>query len=197
MLGVEGVTRGVSQHAKTNLPDRLTLLRERYETTTLLLPDFAAVYSDEVNALSIEKFPALAVVIPRTTGKLDNRNTDIDAAYEEYSYRYEVRLYSYVVGDSEGATSLAIKRYTLAVREAFLADKYLPTDDGQRAVIDPKTLVESYSELDRRERKFIAASYVQFEVVTHETLEAPARFGTTPAEIIVAPSITEHPYFNE
>jgi hypothetical protein len=195
MLGPEGVTRAVSEHAKTILPGRLAEFRARY--TDPGLRDFAAVYSDEVNALSIEKFPALAVVIPRTTGKIGNRQTDIDATFEEYSYRYETRLYAYAVGDSAGATSLAIKRYTLAVREAFLAGKILPTPDTDEAVIDPVSLVESYSELDKTESQFIAASYVQFDVVTTERLFFPDRFGGAPAEIGVGVGLEQHPYYTE
>jgi len=195
MLGPEGVTRAVSQHAKALLPGRLANLRTRYAAPGL--EDFAAVYSDEVNALSIEKFPALAIVIPRTTGKIGNRQTDIDMTFEEYSYKYETRLYSYAVGDSAGATSLAIKRYTLAVREAFLLHKILPTEPGDYAQVDPISLVESYSELDRTDSKFIAASYVQFEVVTNERLLYDNPHGTTPAEIEVGAGLEPHPYYTE
>lgn len=197
MLGPEGVTRGVTEQAKLTLPGKLSEFRTRYETTAATLPDFQTVYSDGVNALSIEKFPSLVVVIPSTTGKIDNRQTDIDSTFEEYSYRYTVRLFAYVLGDSEGATSLAVKRYTLAVREAFLAAKILPVDGDDYAVIDPQTVVESYSELAPKDNRYIAASYVQFEVVTTERLAFPARFGTEPAELIIAPALEEHPYFTE
>jgi hypothetical protein len=197
MLGPEGVTRGVTVQAKALLPARLAEFRERYGATTDTLPDFRAVYSDGVNALSIEKYPALVVVIPDTTGKIDNRQTDIDAAYEEYSYRYNVRLFAYVMGDSEGATSLAVKRYTLAVREAFLSGKILPVPDTDAAVIDPATVKESYSELSPKDTKYIAASFVQFEVVTHERLYFENPFGTEPATIEVGAGLDQHPYFAE
>ena len=197
MLGPEGVTRGVTVQAKTVLPAQLATLRTRYETTTEQLPDFVTVYSDGVNAVSIEKFPALVVVIPSTTGKIDNRATDIDAGYEEYSYRYTVRLFSYVMADSEGAASLLIKRYTLAVREAFLLNKILPVDAANRAVVDPMTITESYSELAPKDTKYLAASYVQFEVVTNETLPFEQRFDNEAAEISVGAGLEQHPYFVE
>jgi hypothetical protein len=198
MLGPEGVTRGLFLHADANLPGRLAILRARYGTDAAGLPDFATIYPDEIIARSIEQFPALSIVIPNTTGQLGNRTTDVDAAFEEYSYRYTVQLYAYVIGDTPAAASLAIKRYTLAVRELFLADKILPVSDGNDATIDPKTLVESYSELDTRESQFILASVVQFEVVTHERLDAPAGF-TGPAEILIAAPepLSQHPYFAE
>jgi hypothetical protein len=200
MLGPEGVTRGLYLHADANLPGRLAILRARYGTDAAPgnLPDFATIYPDEIITRSIEQFPALSIVIPNTTGQIGNRQTDLDAMFEEYSYRYTVQLYSYVLGDTPAAASLAIKRYTLAVRESFLFDKILPVADGNDATIDPKTLVESYSELDTRESQFILASVVQFEVVTHERLDAPAGF-TDPAEIIVTDPqpLTQHPYFAE
>lgn len=198
MLGPEGVTRGVYLHAEANLPGRIGQLRERYEATAADLPDLERIYPNEVQTLSIERFPALAIVVANTTGQLGNRSTDIDASGEEYSYRYNVQLYSYAVADDEAATSLAILRYTLAVREAFLTDKILPVGQPHHAVIDPKTLIESYSELDRRDSKFIAASMVQFEVVTHEWLGAPGSFGE-PAVIEIGAEATtaRHPYFDE
>jgi len=198
MLGVEGVTRALFTHASAALPGRVAELRARYGASVGVLPDFAKIYPDEINTLSIEKFPALAITIPATTGKIDNRQTDIDATFEEYSYRYTVQLFAYAVADNSAATSKAIKRYTLAVREAFLANKILPVDDtGDTAQVDPQTLVESYSELDKKDSKFIAASFVQFEIVTTERLYFPARFGTDPAVIELGAALEEHPHFNE
>lgn len=198
MLGPEGITRGAYLHAETYLPGRIADLRARYGATVDDLPDLARIYPSEVQTLSIEKFPALAVVVTSTTGQLGNRQTDVGASGEEYSYRYNVQLYSYAVADSEEATSLAILRYTLAVREAFLADKKLPVDEPNFATVDPKTLIESYSELDRRDSKFIAASMVQFEIVTHEWLGVPG-FDPEPATIELGTSATTgtHPYYSE
>jgi len=198
MLGPEGVTRGVYLHASNKLPGRLAQLRTRYGTDPASLPDLARIYPHEVQTLSIERFPALAVVVPNTTGQLGNRQTDVDATGEEYSYRYPVQLYSYAVADDEAATSLAILRYTLAVRELFLADKILPVDAPHRAVIDPRTLIESYSELDKRDAQFIAASMVQFEVVTHEWLAAPGDFSQPATIELGAEAVpSQHPYFTE
>jgi hypothetical protein len=198
MLGPEGVTRGVYLHAEAALPGRLAMLRERYDVDAVQLPDFAAINPDEVQTASIERFPFLAVVVTNTTGQLGNRATDVDASGEEYSYRYNVQLYVYVLEDNEATTSMNLKRYTLAVREAFLADKILPVDDPHHAVIDPRTLIESYSELDRRDAMFLAASFVQFEVVTHEWLGAPGSFGEPATIEIGAEAVpSQHPYFDE
>jgi hypothetical protein len=198
MLGPEGVTRGLFLHAVANLPGRMGILRARYGASTADLPDFANYYPDEIGTLSIEKFPALAVVVSGTTGELGNRQTDVDATYEEYSYRYKVQLYAYAMGATGPETSQKIKRYTLAVREAFLADKILPVGDTDAATVDPRSLVESYSELDMSKDQYIAASYVQFEVVTHERLDAINPFGTDPAAVeLGAGLLPQHPYFDE
>jgi hypothetical protein len=197
MLGPEGVTRAVYLNADTHLAPRVAELRERYAATAAELPGFVEIHPDEINTRSIEKFPCLAIVIPATTGKQYNRQTDVDAFYEEYSYRYTVQLYAYATGSSTASTSKAIKRYTLAVREAFLANKILPTPETDSAVVDPSTLVESYSELDKRDNKYIAASIVQFEIVTHERLYFDNPFGTEPAEITVGAGLAQHPYFTE
>lgn len=197
MLGPEGVTRAVYLSAAQNLAPRLAEFRTRYNTAPGELQDFADIYPDEVNAASIEKYPFLAIVIPATTGKQFNRQTDIDAAFEEYSYRYTVQLYAYAMGASTAATSKAIKRYTLAVREAFLANKILPTPDTDSAQVDPATLVESYSELDKRDSKFIAASIVQFEIVTHERLYFPNPYGDQAANITIGLGLEQHPYYTE
>ena len=196
MLGPEGVTRAVYTHAETALPARLATLRTRYGASVDELPDMARIYPSEVQTLSIERFPALAVVVVDTTGQLGNRQTDVDATGEEYSYRYKVQLYSYAVDDDEATTSLNLLRYTLAVREAFLADKILPVDAPHNAVIDVRSLIESYSELDKRDSKYIAASLVQFEVVTHEWLAAPAGYAD-PATIELSTEAvpSQHPYF--
>lgn len=189
MLGPEGVTRAVYLNATQNLPGKVAELRTRYNAPELV--DFAEVYPDEINALSIEKFPALAVVIPSTISSRTTqaRQTDIGDAYEEYSYRYNVQLYSYAAGATTAGTSKAIKRYTLAVREAFLANKILPTPETDDAQVDPGTVVESYSELDKKDNKFIAASVVQFEVVTHERLYFLQRF-TEPAQLVLGATLT-------
>jgi len=199
MLGAEGVTRGMFMHAVEQLPGRMQLLRERYGATADDLPDFASFFPDEIATLSIEKFPAVAFINPGTTGELGNRQTDVESTFEEYSYRYRVQVYVYATADTGPATSLAVKRYALAVREAYLADKILPVGPNNSAEIDPKSIVESYSELDQKDNEYIAAAYVQFDVVTHERLDYVNTF-TDPAEILLEDPTAvpaQHPYFDE
>ncbi len=196
MLGAEGVTRGMFMHAVGMMPARMGVLRERYGAALADLPDVANFFPDEITNLSIEQFPAVAFVNPGTTGELGNRVTDVDAMFEEYSYRYKVQVYVWAAADTGPATSLAVKRYALAVRETFLADKILPVGPDQSAEIDPRSIVESYSELDTRDSQYIGAAYVQFDVVTHERLDAVNPF-EGPAEILVEDPTLQHPYYTQ
>lgn len=175
MLGAEGISRALYRRVRDVLPGRLALLRTRYGATLHQLPDVGALEPDEVDVASIEKFPLVFVNLPDTTGKLDARQTDMESGHDEYSYRYNVQLYAYVVGDDYRSTSLQIKRYVLALREAVLVDKAIhPFDaDGNYAEIDPATMRESYSQVGNGgSSKMIAGAFLDFQIVSHERLES-------------------------
>lgn len=200
MLGAEGVTRGLHAHLTVSVPARLADLRTRLLATPADLPDLRKIYPDEVDILSIEKFPALVITTPDTDGKLTNRQTDLGATFEEYSYRYNIRLFVYVIAAESMATSRLIKRMTLGVREALLTTKILPVDDHDRAEIDPQTIKESYSEVESGKRGFIAASFIEFQVVSHEVLDAlnvPDGLVEIDAAIIPTPTDARHPIYDE
>lgn len=210
MLGSEGVVRGLHANLETYVPRRLAALRARFDADLGTLPDIRRIYPDEVTALSIEKFPALVITVPDTDGKLTNRQTDLDSTFEEYSYRYNIRLFVYVVEAESLATSRLIKRTTLGVREALLTRKILPVPQPDSAEIDPQTIRESYSEVEEGERGHIAASFIEFQIVTHERLDVLDAFGG-PVEIAteISPAAVNeafpppepeehlHPYFRE
>ncbi|QIN94341.1 hypothetical protein SEA_ABBA_12 [Arthrobacter phage Abba] len=173
MLGAEGISRALFRRVRDSMPGRLAMLRARYGATIHQLPDLATLEPDEVDVASIEKFPLVFVFLPDTTGKLDSRQTDMTAGYDEYSYRYNVQLYAYVVGDDYKATSLQMKRYVLALRETMLADKQIiPEDDaGDYAEIDPSTVRESYSQVGQGvSKKLIAGAFLEFQIVSHERI---------------------------
>lgn len=211
MLGAEGVVRGLHAHMTAHVPTRLAGLRARLKATSVDLPEIKRIYPDEVDVLSIEKFPSLVITTPDTDGKLTNRQTDLTSTYEEYSYRYNIRLFVYVIAADSMATSRLIKRMTLGVREALLTKKILPVGETDRAEIDPQTIKESYSEVEKGKRGFIAASYIELQVVSLEVLEGlnvpeiPAEISTgfgsaggdAPITLPTDPAAARHPIFDE
>lgn len=175
MLGAEGISRALFRRVRDVLPGRLALMRAATGATLHQLPDPAQLEPDEVDVASIEKFPLVFCYVPDTTGKLDSRQTDMTADYDEYSYRYNVQIYAYVVGDDYRATSLQMKRYVLALRETMLVDKGIhPEDDGGNyAEIDPATMRESYSTVGQAaSKKLIAGAFLDFQIVSHERLDS-------------------------
>lgn len=175
MLGAEGISRALFRRVRDAMPARLAMLRQRYGATVHQLPDVATLEPDELDVASIEKFPLVFVYLPDTTGKLDSRQTDMESGYDEYSYRYNVQLYAYVVGDDYRATSLQMKRYVLALRELMLADKQIAPEDegGNYAEIDPSTVRESYSQVGQGgSKKLIAGAFLEFQIVSHERIES-------------------------
>lgn len=171
MLGPEEVTRTVVRRLRTAMPDRLTMLRARYETTLAKLPDVALIEPDELDVLAINEFPAIFAVPLDTSGRLDNRQTEATGDYDEYSFTYNVRVFVYARGGDYKSTSLMTKRYTLAVRECLLAGKQLTTGD-ENLTIEPKTLRESYSQVSQLpdSQKYISGSYLDVQVVSEERI---------------------------
>lgn len=196
MLGAEGVSAGIAGHLTDTMPGRLAKLRERLDVSAKGLPDLKRVYPEEISFAAIGELPAAVVVMLGTDGRLTNRQTDRDAMFEEHSYRYNVRVHLYAMGGSELVTSRQIKRLTLAVREALLANKSIAVPEPDFATIDPQLIRESYGEIELRDRTFIAGSYVEIQVVTQEVLVLDHQF-TGPAEIDVVatstPATWRHP----
>lgn len=173
MLGPEGVTRELVRRLRSAMPDRLVQLRTRYETTAAKLPDVELIEPDEVDILSLEKFPAIFVVPIDTTGRLDNRQTESTGAYDEYSFTYNMRIFVYARGVDYKSTSLLVKRYTLAARECLLAGKQL-LDGVENLTVEPKTLRESYSQISQLgdSSKFIGGSFIDAQIVSEERIES-------------------------
>lgn len=183
MLGTEGISRAVFRRVRDDLPGRLTILRQRLGIEVAALPVIQTVTPDEVDVLSIESYPAIFVVMPDTTGKIDNRQTDSAAEWDEYSYVYNVSLYVYVTGSTYKETSLRLKRYMLAVREMLLANKIIHPmdDDGNSANLLPESLQEKYSNVVPESGKLLTAGEFVFQVRSAERITTVAPGG--PVEI--------------
>jgi hypothetical protein len=171
MLGPEEVTRTLVRRLRTAMPDRLTMLRARYDTTLAKLPDVAKIEPDELDVMTLEDFPAIFAVPLDTSGRLDNRQTETTGDYDEYSFTYNMRIFVYARSGDYKTTSLLTKRYTLAVRECLLAGKQL-TEGDENLTIEPKTLRESYSQVSQLpdSKKYLSGAYLDVQIVSEERI---------------------------
>ncbi|ASR78043.1 hypothetical protein SEA_TIMINATOR_13 [Arthrobacter phage Timinator] len=172
MLGSEEVTRALVTQLREMMPARLNELRARYGATATQLPDFALIEADELDVMSIETFPALFVVPVNTSGRQDNRQTDSNGQYDEYSFAYNMQVYVYARGDSYKSTSLRTKRYMLAARECLLARKQILQGE-QNLSIEPRTIQESYSAVGKvpNGNQFLSGGYIDVQVISEERIE--------------------------
>lgn len=184
MRGPEDVAASIAGRLEDALPARLTDLEVRLELDAGALPAPAHVYASEVDRLAVAKdFPAILVVAQEAQGvevtvddDLDAEDLDEAAAGPTYVVRYPVRVFVWAAVPDAGAgtprdrqlaVDLMRKRYTLAVREALLAD--LAAADG---ITVEHGFRESYSDIDvdSRAKLTLAASYVAVTAAVEETL---------------------------
>ncbi|ASX98686.1 hypothetical protein SEA_COLUCCI_15 [Arthrobacter phage Colucci] len=186
MLGPEGVARALVYRLQERFPGKLAELRARLAIDAAELPELAALYAHEVDLRAVNEYPFLSVVELDTSGQLGNRQVDTDTDYDEYSYRYRMRVFVWSMASAHIETDLLRKRLALAVREVLLNDKILYDLNGQYAEVDPKTLKESFSGVsDIKDSQFLGAAYLEFEIVTQETLASfQGRVSDDPATII-------------
>lgn len=176
MIGPEGVTRSVVTRLQQRMGPKMAELRAKYSATVGELPDVQFISPDEFDPLSIEKFPAIMVFANRTTGRIDSRQTDVDIAYDEYSFAYEIKAYMYARGDTEGLTSRLTARLALGVREVLLEAKMFPVEDYDDGTLelDPTTLAENFTGAGRSmpSEKFIGSSELTVNIRSTERLNS-------------------------
>ncbi|AIZ01701.1 putative structural protein [Arthrobacter phage vB_ArtM-ArV1] len=186
MLGAEGVARALVYRIQARFPAKLAEIRTRLAVDAAELPELNAIYPHEINLRAVNAYPCMSVVEYETTGRIGNRQMDSDGDYDEYSYRYRMRVFIWGMGTDHVGTDLLRKRLTLAAREVLLNDKIFYDQGGQYAELDPATLKESFSDVgDVADNQFLGGAYLEFEVVTQETLKAyQGRVSDDPATII-------------
>lgn len=173
MLGPEGVARALVNQLYIRMPGKLAELRARLGVDAYELPDMKTLAPTEIDLRAVNDYPALSVVEYDTTGRLGNQQIDMDAGYEEYIYRYRMRVYVWVMADGKTEVDLQRKRLVLAVREILLQEKVIHSDDaaGQYAQIDLNTLKESFSDVGSlTESQLLGGAYIEVEVPTQERL---------------------------
>lgn len=199
MLGPEGIARGVVAGLAARMPGAMAEIRERLGLSLYELPDLTGIYPTEITIRAVNDFPVASVVEFDTSGKVGNRQFDMDSTFDEYSYRYRMRVFLWCMSDNHEATDLQRKRLALAARVALLQDKIVcPESNGNSAQLDPHSLKESFSDIGEKEAlQLIGGVYLEFEVVSQERLGAWPTPPVTPAvithdEVIVAPADTHH-----
>lgn len=173
MLGAEGVSRALVYRLLERFPGKLTEIRARLGVDADTLPELQAIYPHEISIRAMNAYPCASVVAYQTTGRVGNRQFESDGGYDEYSYRYKMRIYVWGMANDHVATDLLRKRLALAVREVLLNDKIFYDQNTQYAELDPQTLLESYSDVGSvAENQFLGGVYLELEVATQETLVA-------------------------
>lgn len=174
MLGPEGIARGVVAGLYARMPYTMQAMRERLGLSLYELPDMTAIYPTEIVIAAVNNFPVASVVEFDTSGRLGNRVMDGDGVFDEYSYKYRMRVFLWCMSDDHVATDLQRKRLALAAREALLLDKIVcPETAAGSAQLDPQTLKESFSDIGERDaNQLIGGVYLEFEVTSQERLGA-------------------------
>lgn len=172
MLGSEGVARAIVARLDERLPSKVEELRARLGVGDYDLPAVQENYPTEIDLYAIGEFPVTATTQVDTTGRLGNRQTELGGEFNEYSYRYRMRVYVWGAHDGTVKTDLLRKRLALAVRETLLERRILWDEGGNYVEVDPDTVRESYSDVGALETgAIIAGAYIEMECPSYERLD--------------------------
>lgn len=169
MLGPEGVSRAVVLRLRDRMPAKVARMRVRYGASEPELPDIVDIFPVEQDLSSIERFPCIFVIEVDTDGRVSNEQFDMDAFADEYSFRYKMRAFVWVIGEDTNYIALAIQRYILAMREIALGNKIFHDADGNYAQLDPNTVRESIGDIAQDEAGMrLGMAYLEFDITTQE-----------------------------
>lgn len=199
MIGPEGVARSVAGRLRDKLPAKVVELRARYQAPAREFPDISPenIHPTERDVIGMGQFPAVLVsMLDNVSRTGSNRVTEATGEWDEYEYRYRVRVWLYVTGDDYGPTALARMRLLLGIREALISDRVLGRYGEDRVDLDHHSLRESFDEglVADDAGKLLGVAAVEFEVKTTERYYyAPG----IPVEVQVTvdqlPPIVPHP----
>lgn len=176
MLGHEGVTAALYKSITHWLPQVGEQMRAELglDASGFRIPEPQNMHPAPVDAVQIGQFPALMVDEMETGPRASTRSAASMGDLDTYLIRYKFRVWLWA-SDPRGPreTAVAIKRLATAVRISLLVNKLIFDDKGESAVIDPKTFQESFSDVGQdKTNRYLAGSYIQFEVMSTETLRA-------------------------
>lgn len=175
MLGAEGVSRGIIRLLRVRLPKHLARQRSQYGVAASDLPDVdhGSMFTTPQPFASVEKFPALMVVLESTDGRATNRQEAPTGSYDELVMQYRVQVQVFARGASYSLTELAVQRYVLAARAALIAGRVIgdqSTGNWGEVLLD--RLREGYTDpAELREGTgWLGGGWVEFHLQTHELL---------------------------
>lgn len=173
MIGVEGVAGAVEQLLRANLNPKLAELRERYGVYDPSLEDIERYLTQEPENLAVDK-PPMIVIAEQQTDTLQGpvRIAGDGSGGSVYRYRYTMAIFAWARGTTFATTNTARRRYGLAVREVLLQRPGIGPEDPGEIVIDPASIEETYSQIDRdeRTREIIGATAISVDYMTQEYL---------------------------
>jgi len=205
MLGAEGVSRGLIAMLRTRLPKHLQRQREQRSLTAEQLPDFdhGSMFTTPQPFASVEKFPALMVVMESTDGRATNRQEAPDGSYDELVMHYRAQIQLWTIGESYSLTELMVQRYVLAARAAVITGRVLgDQSSGNWGEVMLDRLREGYTDplQEQSGNGWLGGGYVEFHVQAHERLWTDAGWaGTEPivetpqTDVRADSTLTVHP----
>lgn len=185
MLGAEGVSRGIIRLLRARLPRHLARQRSRYSVSLEDLPDVdqGSMFTTPQPFASVEKFPALMVVLESTDGRATNRQESGSGSYDELVMQYRVQVQLYARGSSYSLTELAVQRYVLAVRAALIAGRTIgAVSTGNWGEVMLDRLREGYTDPQELQAGtgWLGGGWVEFHLQAHEMLWTDAAWHGEP-----------------
>lgn len=190
MEGPEGAVTAIVGVLRTGLPGKLAEFRTRYGVTDGSLEDVTRFLTHEPVDIAVDR-PPMVVVAEQESDTVDGplKIATDGSGGAVYLYRYRVAVYAWARGTSFDTTTLARQRYGLAVREVLLGKPGLGNPDPGTLVLDPATIIETYSGavVSEGSREVIAATALVCEYLAQEYLApAPGRLVTDIDAVVLA-----------
>jgi len=187
MIGNEAMTTILHQSLVRRIPDVVNMMNQErsFDPGVLPLPRPENIHPQYVNTKAINAYPAVMidqlVTGPRNTTRLQSST----GFYDVYEFLYAFRVYGFVTGSDYNSTTLAQLRLTDILRASLLMSRTLLAKEDESAVILPESFRESFSEAMQNEesKKFLSASFIEFEVRTEEKIGATFNPDMLPGKI--------------
>jgi hypothetical protein len=173
MDGPEGCVTRIEALLRERLPAKLAELRVRYGVVDNSLEDVTRFLTTEPPDIAIDR-PPMIVIVEQESDSLQGPVKAMTDGYggSLYAFRYRVGIFAWARGTTYATTARARQRYGLAVREVLLQTPGIGDPEPGHLVIDPLTIVETYSGVatSQASREIIAATALVVEYISQEHL---------------------------